>query len=181
MRFTLLLTILAGVAGMTGCAPAVAIHPLFTTQDLVSDLPLEGAWTTQDGEIWRIQKSGDGYDVAAVPAGNSKEVSEFNVHLLRLKDSEFVDVASKSDPEVGVAGHLFGKIRMEGDELYVSLIDETWLKHMAEAGQAPQSIVGEGRQLVLTASTSELQKFILLHAADPDAWDNDEEGLHRVH
>ena len=160
---------------MTGCAPAVAIHPLYTSQDLVSDLPLEGTWAGTDGEVWQIKKSGDGYDVAAVPTG------DFRVHLLRRKDSEFVDVASKSDPEVGVAGHLFGKIRMEGDELYVSPIDETWLKHMAETGQVPQSIVGEGRQIVLTASTSELQKFILLHAGDPDAWDNDEEGLHRVH
>ena len=160
---------------MTGCAPAVAIHPLYTSQDLVSDLPLEGAWAGTDGEVWLIKKSGDGYDVAAVPTG------DFRVYLLRLKEFEFVDVASKSDPEVGVAGHLFGKIRMEGDELYLSLIDETWLKHMAETGQAPQSIVGEGQQIVLTASTSELQKFILLHAGDPDAWDNDEEGLHRVH
>jgi hypothetical protein len=52
---------------------------------------------------------------------------------------------------------------------------------MVEAGQAPQSTVGEGQQIVLTAPTSELQKFILLHAADPDAWSDDEEGLHRVH
>jgi hypothetical protein len=103
------------------------------------------------------------------------------VRLVRLNEYEFVDVASKSDPEVGVAGHLFGKIRMVGDDLYVSLIDETWLKHMVEAGLAPQSTVGEGQQIVLTAPTSELQKFILLHAADPGAWDNDEEGLHRVH
>jgi hypothetical protein len=75
MRFTLWLTLLAGIAGMTGCAPAVAIHPLYTTQDLVSDLPLEGAWTSNDGEIWRIQRSGDGYDVAAVHAGDSIGVS----------------------------------------------------------------------------------------------------------
>ncbi len=180
MRFTLWLTLLAGAAGMTGCAPSVAIHPFYTSQDLVSDLPLEGTWVGSDGEVWQIKKSGDGYDVAAVLAGDSKGVSEFTVHLLRLKEFEFVDVASKSDPEIGVAGHLFGKIRMEGDRLYVSTIDETWLKHLMEAGLAPQSTTGEGQQIVLTAPTSELQKFILLHAADPAAWDDDEEGLHRV-
>jgi hypothetical protein len=180
MRFTLLLAVLAGVAGMTGCAPAVAIHPLYTTQDLVSDLPLEGTWSVKDGEIWQIHKSGDGYDVAAVHTGNSIEVSKYNVHLLRLKESEFFDVISKPDPEIGVAGHLFGKIRMEGDELYVSLIDETWLKHLVEAGLAPRSITGEGQQIVLTAPTSELQRFILRHAADPGAWDDDNDALHRV-
>ncbi len=175
MRFTLWLAVLAGVAAMTGCAPAVAIHPLYTSQNLASDLPLEGTWASSDGEVWQVQKLEDGYEVDAA------EGSKYMVRLVRLNEYEFVDVASKSDPEVGVAGHLFGKIRMQGDDLYVSLIDETWLKHMVEAGQAPQSTVGEGQQIVLTAPTSELQKFILLHAADPDAWDNDEEGLHRVH
>jgi hypothetical protein len=175
MRFTLWLAVLAGAAAMTGCAPAVAIHPLYTTQNLVSDMPLEGTWSEKDGEIWQIEKAGDGYTV------KSAEGTTYAVHLLRLQEYEFVDVASKSDPEVGVAGHLFAKIRMSGDELYVSPIDETWLKHMVEAGQAPQSTVGEGQQIVLTAPTSELQKFILLHAADPDAWDDNDDALHRVH
>jgi hypothetical protein len=174
MRFTLLLAVLAGVAGMTGCAPAVAIHPLYTTQDLVSDLPLEGAWASSDGEIWQIKKSGDAYEVGSA-AG-----SKYMVHLLRLHEYEFVDVASKSDPEVGVAGHLFGKIRMQKGQLYVSSVDETWLKRMMDAGFAPQSTMGEGQQIVLTAPTSDLQSFFLLHAADPDAWDEDEEGLHRL-
>ena len=169
MRFTLLLTVLAGAAALMGCASAVAIHPLYTTQDLVSDLPLEGMWAGGDGEVWQIKKSGDGYDVG-----------EFTVHLLRLKEYEFVDVTSKSDPAIGVAGHLIGKIRMEGGQLYVSPMNEAWLKQMVEAGIAPQSAIGEGQQTILTAPTSELQQFLLLHAADPDAWDEDDEGLHRL-
>ena len=174
MRFTLLLTVLAGVAAMTGCAPAVAIHPLYTTQDLVSDLPLEGTWASSDSEVWQVKKSEDGYEVDAAQG------SKYTVHLLRLKEYEFVDVASKSDPEVGVAGHLFGKIHIEDGRLYVSSINETWLKHMIDAGLAPQSTMGEGQQIVLTAPTGDLQTFILLHAADPDAWDDDDDGLHRV-
>ncbi|MGC9949990.1 MAG: hypothetical protein ABSF64_26790 [Bryobacteraceae bacterium] len=174
MRFTLLLAALAGVAAMTGCAPAVAIHPLYTSRNLVSDLPLEGTWASSDGEVWQVKKSEDGYEV------DSAQGSKYTVHLLRLNEYEFVDVASKSDPEVGVPGHLFGKIRMQGGQLYVSSIDETWLKQTMDAGIAPESTMGEGQQIVLTASTSELQKFILLHAADPDAWDDDDDGLHRV-
>jgi hypothetical protein len=102
------------------------------------------------------------------------------IPLLATESKEILDIASKSDPEIGVAGHLFARVRMQGDELYVSLIDDSWLKQMVEAGLAPQSTIGEGRQIVLTAPTSELQKFISLHAADPAAWNDDEEGLHRV-
>jgi len=174
MRFTILLTALAGVAAMTGCAPAVAIHSLYTTPDLVSDLPLEGDWATSDGEVWKIKKSEDGYEA------DSAEGSKYTVHLLRLKEYEFVDVADKSGPNVGVAGHLIGKVRMQNGQLYASSLDETWLKQMMDAGLAPPSTMGEGQQIVLTASTSELQKFILLHADDPDAWDDDDEGLHRL-
>jgi hypothetical protein len=174
MRFTLLTAALAAVAAMTGCAPAVAIHPLYTTHDLVSDLPLEGTWASNDGQVWQVRKSDDGYEA------DSAEGSRYMVHLIRLNEFEFVDVASKSDPEIGVAGHLFGKIRMQDGQLYVSSIDETWLKNMLATGLALQATTGEGQQIILTASTSELQKFILLHAADPDAWDDDDEGLHRL-
>lgn len=174
MRFTLYLAVLAGVAGMTGCAPTVAIHPLYTAQTLASDLPLEGTWQAGDGEIWKITKAGDGYEV------DSAAGTKYKVHLLRLHDYEFVDVGAQSDPDVGVAGHLLGKISLRNGQLYVSSIDDTWLKHMMDTGLAPPSTMGENQQIILTASTSELQKFIELHAADPDAWDDDEEGLHRL-
>jgi hypothetical protein len=34
--------------------------------------------------------------------------------------------------------------------------------------------------MVLTGPPSELQQFILLHATYPDAWDEDDERLHRL-
>lgn len=74
----------------------------------------------------------------------------------------------------------FGAVEMEGDELFVNPVDDTWLKHQVEAGLAPQFILGEGQQIILTAPTSELQKFILLHAADADAWDAGDDSLRRI-
>ena len=180
MRFTLALAVLAGVAGMTGCASAVAIHPLYTEQQLVSDLPLEGTWASGDGEAWQIQKSGDGYDVVALKRADSPGGAKYTVHLLRLNEFHFVDVASKSDPDVGVPGHFLAKVQMQDGKLYVSPLDDTWFKHMMDAGVAPSSTMGEGQQIVITASTAELQKFLLLYAADPDAWTEDDEGLRRL-
>jgi hypothetical protein len=182
MRFTLWLAVLAGAAAMTGCAPTVAIHPLYTSQNLVNDLPLEGTWASGDGgEVWQVQKVEDGYEAAPVDAKAAADGRKYAVHLLRLQTFEFLDVTSKSDPEVGVPGHLFGKIRMEGGKLYVSSINEKWLQHMIDDGFAPQSTIGEGQQIVLIAPTRELQRFIVQHAADRDAWDDDEDGLHRLH
>jgi hypothetical protein len=77
-----------------GCDPSP-----YTSQDLVSGLPLEGTWAASDG-VWQIKKQKTG-----------------------ARD------ASKSDLEAGFAGHLACRIRMQG---------------------------GEGRRIVLAASTSEL-------------------------
>jgi hypothetical protein len=110
---------IGGRGGMTGCAPTVAIHPLYTTRTWLPtcrwrEPGIGRGWRDlEDREIGRRVRP-------SIP----RTGSTYAVHLLRLKEYEFVDVASKSDPEVGVAGHLFAKIRMEGDELYVSPINE---------------------------------------------------------
>lgn len=182
MRFTTLLMLVAGAAILTGCTSTVSIHPLYTSQDLVADPSLEGTWAEQDGEIWQIHKSGDGYDVTVLHKGDSPGTEAFNVHLLRLKESEFADVTSKSNPSLGITGHLFARISLQGDELLVALVNDDWMRKTVEAGLAPQSAKGESEeQIILTASTSDLQRFFLLHAADADAWDPDIGRFHRVH
>ncbi len=181
MRSTLGIAVFVAAAGLTGCAPAVAIHPFYTNHDLVSDLLLPGVWSSNDGQIWRVKAVQDGYDVTQTPEPGAAVSGEFNVHLARLDECEFVDVTSKADVGIGVPGHLIGKVRFEAGKLFVSALNETWLKHMIETGAGPASIIGESQQLVLTAPTSELQVFLRLHCGDPAAWDEDDEGLQRLH
>jgi len=180
MRFTTMLILAASTAILTGCAPAVSIHPLYTTQDLASDLPLEGTWAETDTGIWHAAKSGDGYDVTLLHTDASLTTEAYNVHLLRLKDADFLDVTSKSDAGLGITGHLLAKVWLEGDELRAALLDDAWLKKTLAAGLALPFVKGEGEQIILTAPTSSLQRFILLHAADPDAWDANAAKFHRL-
>jgi hypothetical protein len=180
MRFTTLLMLAASSALLTGCASTVSIHPLYTSQDLVSDLPIEGTWTEQDGEIWQVQKSGDGYDVTVLHTGDTPSTEAFNVHTLRLKNADYVDATSKSQPDLGIAGHLLGKIEVQGDEMRVTLLNDDWLKKTMQAGLAPPSVTGEDKRIILTAPTSDLQRFVTMHAADADAWDAEASTFHRV-
>jgi hypothetical protein len=124
MRFTTLLMLAASAAILTGCASTVSIHPLYTSADLVSDLPIEGTWTEQDGEIWQVQKSGDGYDVTVLHPHDTPSTEAFNVHTLRLKNADYIDATSKSQPDLAIAGHLFAKIEVQGDEMRVTLLEE---------------------------------------------------------
>ena len=174
MRFTIAVVLAAGASFLAGCAPAVSVHPLYTSQDLAADPSLEGQWTDQDGETWQIQKSGNGYDVTVFHQKETPSTESFNIHLLRLEDAEFADVTAKSNSSLAITGHLFAKIWREGDDMCVALLDDDWLKSEVELGNAPPSIIGDDhRQIILTAPTADLQRFIGLHAADPNAWDAD--------
>lgn len=181
MKLVTLLAAIAGAALTTGCGPALSIHPLYTEQDLVSDLPLEGAWTDPDNdEVWRFTKSNDGYEVVEMKTGDAAQVAKYNVHLLRLREWLFLDIAPQAQPDLAIPGHMFAKVWMEGGDLRLVLLDEDWLKQMAEAGRAPQSVVGPAKQLILTAPTLELQSFVLANAADPKAFDETAGVLRRV-
>ncbi|HLY15584.1 MAG TPA: hypothetical protein VKR61_00100 [Bryobacteraceae bacterium] len=182
MRFPTLLILTAAAAVLTGCAPAVSIHPLYTSRELIADPALVGTWADPEGDIWQVQKSGDGYDVTVLPTSGTPSTGPYNVHLLRLKDQEFVDVTAKSDSGLAIAAHMFAKVSLQGDELLVALLDDDWLKKTVASGAAPSSVSGEsGGQIVLTAPTADLQRFITRHAVNPDAWDPGVSRLHRVH
>lgn len=190
MRYFMLAVVAAAAAVLTGCAPAVSIHPMYTAQDLAADAALEGKWADDDsGEVWQIAKAGanlaDGYDVTVFHPGDSPSTESFNIHVLRLQGMEpgmeFADAISKGDPGLGIVGHVIVKIQVQGDELRVALMNDAWLKTMVEARLAPPSVTDqESGRIILTASTAALQQFLTQHAADTGVWDEDG-GLHRMH
>ncbi|MFN7998588.1 MAG: hypothetical protein U0Q18_33505 [Bryobacteraceae bacterium] len=180
MRFLTGLLLAASVAVLTGCAPAVSIHPIYTSRDLTTDLSLDGAWAEQDGEIWQVRRAEDGYDATVLRNGEAPGTDAYRVHLLRLKDTNFLDVTSKADPGLGIAGHLFAKISLQGDELVIALMDDNWLKKAVQSGLAPQSVTGEDGRIILTAPTADLQRFILMHADNAEAWNGDAGRMRRV-
>jgi hypothetical protein len=166
MKLTALLGILAGAAVMTGCGPVLSIHPLYTQEDLVSDIPLEGTWAEQDdNQVWQIHKSGDGYE-----AINAATAERFSVHLLRLKGVRFLDITSRSEG-LAIPGHLFAKVWMEDGALRIAMMKDDWLKQMAQDGLGPQSVMDPDKDVILTAPTRELQDFVMLHADDTNAFD----------
>jgi hypothetical protein len=168
---------------MTGCGPVLSVHPLYTQESLAGDLPLEGTWSENDPDsrqLWQVRKAGDGYDVACIDTAKTPEMQNFRVHLLRLNQYRFLDIAPASAPDLAISGHLFAKVWMEGGELRVALLNSDWLKQMIETGRAPQAAIGEDRQILLTAPTSRLQQFVLLYAAEPEAYESDVAALHPV-
>jgi hypothetical protein len=169
MRFTLvlLILILACIVPMTGCL-TLAVYPLYTAADLVADLPIEGTWTDAEAkEVWEIRKNGDAYSIVCTTDSKSEPVE---ARLLRLGEQRFLDLTAKDTPSLAVAGHFFARVRMSKEELEVQLMDSGWLEGKArETGLASLDL--PDKELLLTAPTAELRKFVLRYAGDPGAFE----------
>jgi len=105
----------------------------------------------------------------------------FNVHTLRLKNADYIDATAKAHPDLAIAGHLFARIEVQGDEMRVTPLNDEWLKKTVQAGLALPIVTGEDQRTILTAPTADLQRFVTLHAAGAEAWDPEASTFYRVH
>ena len=171
MRTVKLLTAIAVAALMTGCVPS--IHPLYTEKDLVFDRALLGVWVSGEGDgdktTWTFTKSGkNAYSMVSADDG---EPARFEAKLVRLGDQLYLDILPVEAPvendfyrSLLIRAHAFAKIRIDKETLSVALMDPDWLKKQGSA-LAQQGLADGG--VLLTASTQELQEFILKHGSDP--------------
>lgn len=177
MKIISLLVALAAVTLMTGCGPTLSLHPLYADKDLASDLPLEGKWAdAENEEVWTISKSGDGFE--GTSPGNS-DPEKVGIHVVRLGEFRFLDIISKDTSSLDIPGHLFVKVWRVGEELRVQALDSDWLKQKIRETGLPH-VELEDEQVILTAPTPELQKFVALHANEPKAFESDVGKFHRV-
>jgi len=162
---------------MAGCGPTLAVHPLYTEKDLVSDMPLEGKWTEiEDKVVWNVRKLGASYEAEAPGSSDSEKVE---VHVVRLGELRFLDITPAAPSSLSIPGHMFTKVWMEGEELRLQLLDSDWLQQKIRETRFPFVELAD-HQLILTAPTRELQKFVLLYAAEPKAYGSEVGKFQRV-
>jgi hypothetical protein len=173
MKLMLLAIAAAGALLTTGCGPTLSLHPLYTNKDLVADLPLEGIWTDVDArEVWEVKKSADGFEVRS---GGDK----LDLRLVRLGEYRFLDVTCRDEPSLAIPGHVVAKVWMEGEELCAQAMDTDWLKQKVRQTGFPHVTLSAGKQIILTAPTDALRKFVLLYANEPNAFEETTR-FHRV-
>jgi len=168
--------ILAMAVLLTACVPS--LHPLYTERDLVSDPAFTGVWVAEDDghqTKWTVTKSGDGYEMVDVE--EDEDPAQFDVRMVRLGDSTFLDLYPAKQEKNNelyqmhvVRAHTFMKVTMTDGSLGVSMLDPDWLKKALSADQALAHQTLADGDLLLTASTAELQEFILKSCADPAAF-----------
>jgi hypothetical protein len=171
LKLTVMLAL--GVCGfLTGCAPVVSLHPLVPDDEgLRVDLSYTGLWKDCNGDdILKVEGNGDrGYRYQEF----SKDGGSGQVRLVDLEGARFADIV----PEGGaVSAHILARVRLEGDTLYFSFLAEG-----PTSKALPHETVGAGKgeQVILTGSTADLRKFLLLVRNQPQFFE-EETALCRV-
>jgi hypothetical protein len=190
--FFYLLAVLLG-----GCVPIVSLHPLFNEKDVVFDEKLLGTWVDDPNspettwEFSRIAEPQNAYKLifSKEKEGKVEAKGLFIVHLVKLKDKLFLDVCppapwdwEQQDPNKVkwaynafflIPGHTFVKIDFFEPQLKMLLTDDDKMKEFLKADpNAVKHELLDGRP-ILTASTKELQTFVLKYADGDKVFAND--------
>jgi hypothetical protein len=164
---------------LAGCIPS--LHPLYTKNEVVYDSRLIGVWKdSNSADTWEFRAAGEPNSYTMIYTDQKKKTGSFNVHLVKLDKMLFLDVFP-SDSNLPYNDfyklhlypvHTFAKIKQIEPTLQMSFMDvdkftkrlekdPTLLKHEVI------EIRAEGRpEVVITASTKELQDFMRKHAGD---------------
>jgi hypothetical protein len=174
--------LLAGLLG--SCVPS--LHPLYTDKELVFEEKLLGSWS-EDDQVWQFKKGQEekSYDLITDEKGKK---GEFTAFLVKLQDGSKTDKEKKAagqtllfldlypkEPKLEASDfykfhllpiHTFIKIEQINPTLKMRVMNPDKLQEMLQ--DKPDLIKHEVLEdrIVLTASTKQLQKFMLAHAED---------------
>ena len=181
MKNTLLLTVALALTLVSGCV-VVSVYPYYAAKDIISDPALIGVWTdpantNSNKETWTFEKL-DGQTLKLTTVDGS-ETNQFDAHLFKLGGATFLDCLIRTRSGYSSPSHILFRVDSVQPLLKMRLLDYDWLTTLIEkhpkvirhviVPSAGKQSSDEG-DLVLTADTAELQKFILKHLKTGKAW-----------
>lgn len=168
-----------GLIALAGCV-VTSVYPYFTAKDVRFEPKLLGNWREPDKtnsvEHWEFARAGT--NAYTLTIHDNEKKTDFKAHLFRLKEWTFLDAVPVTNHDDYIPPHYLLKVVRIEPELEMAVMDYKWLDELLE--KRPEALrhlrvdekpdePGSGR-LVLTANTAELQKFVLKHAANTNAF-----------
>jgi hypothetical protein len=173
------------LAGLTGCTSVASRYPLFpeNAKEVVFDPALLGRWQDpeDDNRIYQVTRLNESsYAIEWKEDGKSVIAT---VQLLKVRGVLLANAAviDANDSEHYFTRHFLAKVRTEPDKIQVAAMSTQWLiDRIVATGKPAHDPAEEGSSnLVLTAPSAELRKYLLPYADRPEAFEKETE-LHRV-
>jgi hypothetical protein len=179
------------LAACAACIPS--LNPFYTSKDVAFEDRLLGEWQEtakpQDPEIWKFEK-GDAKAYKLLVTEEKGKHGDFNAHLFKLKDHYFLDLiptgcdyATNQADLVNAsmfAGHLLAHVSQMEPSLSIAFFNFEWLQKQLTNNPSLLEHRREGDSFVLTASTRDLQRFVLKHLGPDELFDKPGELVRRT-
>lgn len=171
---------LAAVLVLTGCV-VTSVYPYYHPKDLVFEAALLGVWVDakEEGdkkETWTFEQL-DHRTYKLITSDGNKQ-TEFDARLFKLKGERFLDCLPRERPDNTAPLHFLMRVDSLTPQFQLRLLNYDWLGKLVQ--KQPRAIRhtvvpkkagdGDGGDLVLTADTDELQKFVVRHLSTSEAW-----------
>ncbi len=159
---------------LLGC-PARSLFPLFLEKDILFSPSLLGTWMDTNKEFGTVtvqQSDHNRYNIISYDRRKS-DTTLFEAQLGTIGNFWFIDsyIAKKNRNECMIPVHFFSKIWLEKDTLRYETIGSAQLNKMIAKGELKIPHVNYEGDILLTASTEQLQQLVLLLADDERVFD----------
>jgi len=186
----ILFYLLAALLG--GCVPVLSLHSLYTKENVVFEEKLLGTWVDDPNspentwEFERIDEPRNAYKL--IFSDNKGKKGSFVAHLVKLQNRLFLDVYPSELPwepddpnEVKwlynsfllIPAHTFMRIDSIEPQLKMRLTNNDKMEELLEEDPNAVKHTSIEDRLILTASTKELQAFVLKYADDNRVFTNE--------
>jgi len=163
---------------LTGCI--YQIHPLYTEKDVIFEPGLNGVWLEAQ-ETWNFSSYTDSsgyYDL--IIKDEKKKKWKFEAVLLRINGNIFLDIIPEfpdcMDNEFiemnFLPVHCCFYVKQIKPALQIAWLNPEYIKRMSENDSSTIRYETSNDNVILTASTEELQEFWLKQITNRDAFDD---------
>ncbi len=202
MKTKTVLIIILVITTLQGCV-VKSIHPFYHENDVIFKKEITGKWMDTDSSVWIIKQHSkttglfkpdvpdNSYDITFT---TDKGTASFSAHLFELDKQLYLDfypleIACGNDmANFHVIGaHSLAKVSFPGGRIGISWYNEEWLADLFEKNKirishetvpyTDDNSEPQQMQYLLTASTDELQKFVIKYGSDPEAFRNESHKL----
>lgn len=172
----------AAVLFVAGCV-VTSVYPYYTEDDLIYDAAFLGKWvvagsTNLSTDYVIVEPQGkNGYLATTFTAD---ETNSTEIHLFRLKGHLFVDSLSTNRSLDYVPVHQLSKVtELKSNLMESATMNYKWLAERLEKHprdlrhvrlQEPAGGDEKDFRIVLTADSKDLQRFVLKHLNETNAW-----------
>lgn len=179
---------------ISGCF-VKSLHPFYEESDVVFNKKMVGTWLDEDSATWRINPfvfskglmNGDSTDNSYLVEmfDDTTNISTFNVHMFKLEDKVYLDFepirGDRYDEMIDIhmiPAHTIARFDfVSEDEILIAWFNQDWLNDLFEENRVKiaHEVIATAeenytKEYILTASTDELQKFIIKYGNAEDAY-----------